>query len=172
MKATRVERRVLDAIRYARMMIPAYATGGRVRYREIERVLEFNHVRVHRDNFETPAFLTPKWEGFHRLYIASWLPRSVVEYIELHECGHVLAGDADEPTVLQFTGPLPEAEEVADLFALSGIIDAAEAEQGSEYVEALIRQRVPLDDRGWQKYRIPDLAPKVVRMRTLIEERL
>lgn len=172
MRATKAERRTLEAIRYARMMIPEYATGRRVRYADIERVLAFNRVKVHRDNFEAPAFLTPKWEGYHRLYIASWLPRAVVEYIELHECGHVLAGDADEPTVLQFTGPLPEAEEVADLFALSGIIGAAEAEQGSEYVEALIRERVPLEDYGWQKYRIPELAPKVVRMRTLIEERL
>lgn len=167
-----VERRVLDAIRYARMMIPGYATGARVRWADVEKVLAFSRVKVHRENLETPAFLTPRLGGWHRLYIASWLPRSVVEYIELHECGHVLAGDADEPLVLQFTGPLPEAEEVADLFALCGIIDAAEAGQGSDYVEHLIRQRVPLEDRGWQQYRIPDLAPKVVRMRKLIEERL
>ena len=167
-----VEQRVLDAIAYARMMIPGYATGGRVRWRDVEKVLAFARVRVHRENLDTPAFLTPRLGGWHRLYIASWLPRAVVEYIELHECGHVLAGDADEPMVLQFSGPLPEAEEVADLFALSGIIDAAEAAQGPEFVEGLIRRRVPLEDRGWQRYRIPDLAPKVVRMRKLIEEAL
>jgi hypothetical protein len=167
-----VERRVLDAVRYARMLIPGYGTGAAIRWADVERVLEFNGVRVHRSNLDTPAFLTPRFGGYHRLYIADWLPRSVVRYIELHECGHVLAGDADEPMVLQFTGPLPEAEEVADLFALSGIIDSAEAGQGSNYVEQVIRERVPLDDYGWQKYRIPELAPKVVRMRQLIEERL
>ena len=172
MRATQAERRALDAIRYARMMIPSYATGGRVRYADIQKVLEFSRVKVRRSNLSTPAYLTPPFMGWHRLFIASWLPRSVVEYIELHECGHCLAGDADEPTVLQFTGPLPEAEEVADLFALCGIIDSAEAAQGAAYVERLIRRRVPLEDAGWQRYRIPDLAPKVVRMRKLIEEAL
>lgn len=176
MRPSSVERRVLDAIRYARMMIPEYATGGRVQWQQVERVLGFNRVRVHRANLDSPAFLTPKFGGYHRLFIATWLPRKVVEYIELHECGHVLAGDADEPTVLQFTGPLPEAEEVADLFALSSIITRADvmtAERwGTGHIEFLIRDRVPLDDVGWQRYRIPDLAPKVIRIRRLIEERL
>jgi hypothetical protein len=172
----RAERRALDAIRYARMMMPGYATGSPIRWSEIGKILEFNHVRVHRANLDTPAFLTPRFGGWHRLYIADWLPQSVVRYIELHECGHCLAGDADEPTVLQFTGPLPEAEEVADLFALSGIIsenDVLAAEgMGIEWLETVIRTRVPLDDYGWQTYRIPELAPKVVRMRKLIEEQL
>lgn len=172
MRPTQPETRALEAIRYARMMMPSYATGGRVRYSDIQRVLEFSRVKVRRLNISTPAYLTPPFNGWHRLFIASWLPRAVVEYIELHECGHCLAGDADEPITLQFAGPLPEAEEVADLFALSGIIDAAEAAQGADFVDQLIRERVPLEDYGWQKYRIPELAPKVVRMRALIEERL
>lgn len=153
------------------MAVPEYGQG-RVSAADVRQLLAAFNVDVIRASIDTPAILTPPVANVYRLIVADWVGPAVARHIELHELGHVLCGDAQEPTFLKFTGPLPEAEEVADLFALSGIIDAAEAEQGSEYVEALIRQRVPLEDRGWQTYRIPDLAPKVVRMRTLIEERL
>jgi len=82
----------------------------------------------------------------------------------------VATGDADEPTELQFTGPLPEAEEVADLFALLGILDETDTDHGPEWVEHRIRELVPLDDRGWQVHRIPRLSVKVCRMRQLVKD--
>lgn len=151
------------------MAVPGYG-DGRATDADVRQLLAAFNVDVIRAPMQTPAILTPPVDGIYRLMVAEWIGPAVARHIELHELGHVLCGDAQEPTFLKFTGPLPEAEEVADLFALVGIIGAAEAEQGSEYVEALIRERVPLEDRGWQKYRIPDLAPKVVRLRTSMEE--
>ena len=153
------------------MAVPGYGSG-RTTAADVRQLLAAFNVDVIRAEIDTPAILTPPVRGIYRLVLSDTVNREVARHIQLHEVGHVVCGDASEPIFLKFTGPLPEAEEVADLFALVGVIDAAEAEQGAEYVEQLIRQRVPLDDRGWQKYRIPDLAPKVVRMRTLIEERL
>lgn len=150
------------------MAVPGYG-GGRTTDADVRHLLTAFNVDVIRAPVQTPAILTPPVGGVYRLMLADWIGPNVARHIQLHELGHVLCGDAQEPTFLKFTGPLPEAEEVADLFALVGIIDAAEAAQGPDYVEHLIRARVPLEDRGWQKYRIPDLAPKVVRLRTLME---
>lgn len=117
------------------------------------------------------AYLThPMPDGYRRLYMSRYMPYEAAIYIELHECGHSLAGDADEPTILHFQGPLPEAEEVADLFALAGILSEEDCANGAEWAEKRIRELVPLDDRGWTQHRVRDLAPKAVRMRKLIEE--
>lgn len=79
----------------------------------------------------------------------------------LHEVGHVLMGDIEEPTYLTFTGPLPESEDLADLFSLVALLDRAEIDHGPEFVEARIREIVPLENYGWQTYRIPRLAGRV-----------
>jgi hypothetical protein len=170
MKRTQAEKRALHAITLARMMVPNYARGEPPSGVEIDQLLAFGHVKLVRANLDTPAVLTPPFGGWRRLVIAQWLPRTAAKYIELHECGHSLAGDADEPTFLQFSGPLPEAEEVADLFALAGIVSADDCAEGSFHVEQRIRELVPLNDRGWRLHRIPRLAPQIVRFRTLIDE--
>lgn len=154
-------------------MVPDYARGGDPPSGdEIDHMLAFGYVKLHRAAIDIPAFLTPPFAGYRRLLIAMWLPRSAAKYIELHETGHVLAGDADEPTFLQFNGPMPEAEEVADLFALAGVLTREDCEQGPEWVESRIRILVPLENVGWQKYRIRELAPRAIRMRALIDEQL
>jgi hypothetical protein len=158
------------------MMIPDYGRGRRPTRDEIDQLLEFGRIRVRRVDMPDIAYLShPLHDSYRRLYLSRHLPHEAAIYIELHECGHSLAGDADEPTMLHFAGPLPEAEEVADLFALTGIIthqdcEIADATLGAEYIEAVIRQRAPIDDRGWQVYRVKELAPKVMRMRKLVDE--
>lgn len=162
---------MLDAIKYARMMIPDYGTGRRPLGVEIDLLLEFGRIRIRRVHMEDLAYLThPLHDGYRRLYMTRYLPYEAAIYIELHECGHSLAGDADEPTILHFQGPLPEAEEVADLFALSAILADQDCAHGPEWAESRIRQLVPLEDRGWQTYRVPQLAPKIIHLRHLIRE--
>lgn len=171
MRRSREERRVLSAIRTARMAVPSYARGRPAARSDVAALLRFFKVSVLRaDLVDIPAILTPPIHGQHRLVLDYAVGPTLALFIELHEVGHVAAGDADEPTVLRFTGPLPEAEEVADLFALCGILDDADCEQGAGWVEQRIRELVPLDDRGWQVHRIPRLAGKVVRMKELVRE--
>jgi hypothetical protein len=172
MRRTAAERRVLSAITYARMMVPNYGDGSFVTGLDRDKLLEFSRVKIIRGNYSEPAVLVPPFAGSRWLFVARWLPSAVVRYLELHECGHCLAGDADEPTVLHFQGPMPEAEEVADLFALSALITDIDAEQGTEWVETRIRELMPFDDKGWQVHRVPELAPKVIRMRKLIKDYL
>jgi hypothetical protein len=170
-RRTAADRRVLDAVKYARMLIPDYARGAhRVTRAEVGELCAYNRIRIHRVAMRTPAILTPPFGGAHRLFLATWLHTGAELYVQLHENGHVICGDADEPTVLHFDGPLPEAEEVADLFALSGIVTASECAEGPAYVEQRIRELAPLEDRGWQVYRVPALAPKLIRMKRLIDE--
>lgn len=171
MRPRPIERRVLGAIETARLAVPDYGSRP-VRSREVEHLAAAFNLDVFPVETDIAAVLLPPVAGQYRLAIQADLGPDVVRHITLHEIGHILCGDAMEPTILRFTGPLPEAEEVADLFSLAALIDPVECEGGTDYVESLIRERVPLDNYGWQKYRIPELAPKVVRMRTLIEERL
>lgn len=119
---------------------------------------------VHRssEEMDSPAVLLPPWLGRHRLIMAPWVSPLVARHVTLHEIGHVLMGDIDEPTILAYEGPLPEAEEAADLFSLAALLDAHELEQGPEFIETRIRELVPLDNYGWQTYRVPRLAGKVV----------
>lgn len=176
MRRSRADRRVLDAVKLTRMMIPDYARGDHcVTRAEVQQLCAFNNIRIHRvSTLQTPAILTPRFDGAHRLFMATRLHSGAELYVQLHENGHVICGDADEPTILHFTGPLPEAEIVADTFALSGIVTASEVEYAEQYgagcLEDVIRERVPLDDRGWRLYRVRDLAPRVMRMRRLIDE--
>jgi hypothetical protein len=60
---------------------------------------------------------------------------------------------------------LPQAEDVADAFALIGYLGDGDFREGPEHLESLIRAKVPLDDRGWREHRVPRLASKVWRLR-------
>lgn len=153
------------------MAVPHYGRGQSVSRADVSLLSSFFKVQVMRASLrDVPAVLTPPIRGRHRLFLDESVGPDVALFIELHETGHVATGDADEPTVLQFTGPLPEAEEVADLFALLGILDEADTDQGPVWIEHRIRELVPLDDRGWQVHRIPRLATKVCRMRQLVKD--
>lgn len=170
MKRTAVERRALAAIQTARMMIPDYGTGRRPKGQEIDRLLAYSRIETIRTQQRTPAVLTPPFDGTRILFLSRVLPYQAAIYIELHECGHAIAGDADEPTILHFQGPIPEAEDVADLFALSAIISDADCEMGAEHVERRIRELAPIQDRGWEQYRVAALTPRIMRLRSLIKE--
>lgn len=136
---------------------------------EIGALLEvFNATVAVGDMEGFPAILYPPILGKYRIAIDSGLPRRVRTYITLHELGHILAGEADEPVQMLFDGPLPESEDVCDLFALLGIVDPFHDEQGPDWLEQQIRNLVPLEDVGWQKYRIPRLAKKLPRARHLV----
>ena len=96
------------------MAVPGCERGKPVTRRDVSRLLAFFNLPVMRaDLRDVPAVLTPPICGRHRLYLDERVGPDVALalYIQLHETGPVATGDADQPTVLQFTGPLPEAEE-------------------------------------------------------------
>lgn len=172
MRASREERRVRGAIQSAHLAVGRYAIGEKMPTARIRHMARVFNIPWTRADLETPAVLTPPVGGSYRLVMSSALPAPVENYILLHETAHVLAGDAEEPMILQFSGPLPEAEEVADMFALAGLVNDIDCEQGSDWLEDRIRELVPLEDRGWQQHRVPRLANKMLRMRRLIAERI
>lgn len=171
-RRSREEKRVLHAIRMARLALPGYARGKPITQREVDRLAAFNNLQVDRAVMEmdSPAVLMPPIAGRHRLILAPHVGMEVAQYITLHEIGHIMTGDADELTILHFTGPLPEAEDVVDAFALCGVMDDLDCQFGEGWAERRIREIVPLDDRGWQVHRIPRLARKVIRMKQLVKE--
>lgn len=165
----RIQRRVTEAVRAARRTVPTYGTGRPVRGSEVGELLAAGSFRVLRCDLDgIPADTWPPVKGVVNLFIDVAVGPDLARYIKLHEIGHRLAGDLEEPTKFIFDGPLPEAEEVADIFALFGVLDAAEIEQGEAYVEARIRELVPLDNYGWATYRVPRLAGQVVTMKRMI----
>lgn len=169
-RADREARRVLDAVRAARAAVPGYGRGRPISRSRIRRLARFARVTVDRSLLEmtVPAVLLPPLDGRHRLILSPTAGPDVSSYIVLHEVGHVLSGDAEELTFLRCAGPLPEAEYVADLFALLGVIDGAHCRHGPGWVEARIRARVPLPDAEWQRDRVPRLARKLCRLRALM----
>ena len=142
----------------AREIVPEYGAGRPVTSAEIDRMLRLHSMEVLRAPIGVPADVWPPLQGVVYVFVDDAVGPALLRYIKLHELGHRLAGDLEEPTMFVFDGPLPEAEEVADLFALLGVLDSAVLEQGAEFIEDRIRELVPLDDRGWQTYRIPRLA--------------
>lgn len=138
---------------------------------EIDRVLEvFNIAFAVGDMRGLPALLLPPIAGLYRVVADERQPAAVRRYIKLHELGHVLAGEGDEPVRMIFDGPLPESEDVCDLFALLGIVEEADIQEGGDWLEQKIRSLVPLDDRGWQVHRIPRLAKKLPRVREMVRD--
>lgn len=154
------------------MAVPGYARGRRASSRDVARLAAFNNLEVLRSSeaMDSPAVLLPPVAGKHRLILSPTIGPDVARYITLHEIGHIMTGDADELTILHFTGPLPEAEDVVDTFALCGILDDVDCGLGPDWTAQQIRARVPLEDRGWQQHRIPRLAGKVIRMRSLLAD--
>ena len=170
MRQSKTEKRTLGAIGTARLAVPDYARGNGIRGGQVERLTAVFNLRIHRATSELPAVLTPPIAGKYRLYLGSTLTRQAERFVVLHELGHVLAGDADEPTVLQFNGPLPQAEEVADLFALTGLVRREDCVEGTEWLQERIRELAPIDDPGWQVHRIARLAPRLIRIRRLLDQ--
>lgn len=162
--------RARTAILAAREIIPDYGSGAPIGTGDVRRLADAVAVRVHRSamDMDLPAVLTPPWRGSYRLILAPWVPPLVARHVTLHEIGHVLMGDIEEPTVLAWTGPMPEAEDLADLFSLVALLDDVECDQGPEFVEARIRELVPLENYGWQTYRVPRLAPLVGRVKDMV----
>lgn len=139
--------------------------------RHIERLLRaFGMIVLRADMVDIPAATWPETNGVTKVFLDAGVGPGLARYIKLHELGHRIAGDTSEPIYFVFNGPLPEAEPVADLFALLGVLDEVDTDQGPEWTEARIRELVPLDDRGWQQFRIPWLAPEVCVVRALLKE--
>lgn len=164
--------RVLRALALARRVVPRYGRGTPATTREVSRLARYCSLQVDRAvlDMDAPAVLLPPLGGRRRLILAPQLGPALRRYVTLHEIGHVLAGDADEITLLRFRGPLPEAEDVADLFALCGVLAAADLLDGPAGIEARIRVKVPLDDRGWRVHRVPRLARKLWKARRKLME--
>lgn len=116
-----------------------------------------------------PCLLVPPFAGKACILLNSELHRGTRSYVLRHELGHVAAGDADEPTTLHFTGPLPEAEYVADLFAFADLITRDDCAEGVDWVERRVRDLVVLEHKHWY-LRASELAPRLIRMRRLVDE--
>lgn len=152
--------------------MPNYGSGKPILSSSIDRLLASATMKVLRaDLIDIPVHAWPRMQGIVRVFVAENVGPLLLRYIKLHEYAHVVAGELEEPERARFTEPLPEQEPVADLFALLGIMDEAETDQGALYVEHRIRELVPLDDLGWQRFRIPWLAPEVCAVRALLKER-
>lgn len=164
-----VERRVLDAIGFARAICPGYARGERPAARDdLERLARYLNVQIRITRLDQPTILLPPIAGRYRLLIDEAVHWGTRDYVVRHELGHVLAGDADEPTILQFAGPLPEAEDVADLFAFADLITNGDCEQGEGWVRERIESLVVVDYGPWY-HRPAELAPQIIRLRERID---
>jgi hypothetical protein len=158
-------------VRDARAVVPSYGSGRAIQSRAIDKLLTASGMKVLRaDLADIPVDVWPRFQGVVRIFIDNQVGPQLLRYIKLHEVAHALAGEAEEPERFRFTGPLPESEPVADLFALLGVLDEAETDQGAAFVEERVRELVPLDDVGWQRFRIPWLAPEVCVVRQLLKE--
>lgn len=170
MRRRSIERRAIGLVAEARLAVGEYGSRP-LQESEFSKLLSvFNLVTCLEDLERIPAILFPPIAGKYRAVLDHGLPADVRRYVTLHELGHVLAGEADEPMRMVHTGPLPESEDVCDLFALLGIIPTADIEEGGEWLESRIRQLVPLDNYGWQKYRIPRLAKRLPRVREMVKD--
>lgn len=166
-RRSQVERRVLDAIDFARRVCPSYANGTRpARSDEIERLCRYLNVQVRIGPMDHPCILMPPIGGKYQLLLDEALHWGTRDYVIRHELGHLLAGDADEPTLFHFTGPLPEAEDVADLFAFADLLPDADLEQGRGWVETRMRDIVTVAYEPFY-LRLPRLAPRAIRLAQL-----
>ncbi len=169
-RRTAEERELLATIKAARLAIPDYGRGRPVTSSDVQNIAAVFNLEVFRMRMQAPAQLSSAIGGKYYLGLRDDLSHEVENFIILHEAAHVLRGDVDEPTVMHFTGDYPEFEHSCDTFALLGIMDEIDLEQDVAWVEQRIRDTVPLDNYAWQKYRIPALAPRAIRMRRLVDE--
>lgn len=172
MRRRSLERRVVGLVGEARLAVGEYGREP-ITECELKQLLEvFNLSATVAEGLSVPALLFPPVGGKYRLALQEGLSRDVRRYVYLHELAHVLAGEAAEPMQMIFDGPLPESEDMCDLFALLGIIDPAHEAEGASWLEDQIREAVPLDNRGWQVHRIPRLARRLPGTRKMVLNRL
>ena len=145
-----------------------YGAGTPTPRNDLERLARYLNVQVRVARLSQPAILLPPIGGKYHLLIDEGLHWGTRDYVIRHELGHVLAGDADGPTILHFAGPLPEAENVADLFAFADLISGADCEEGPAWVESRIQRLVVVDYGPWYQ-RPPELAPRLIRLRERID---
>jgi hypothetical protein len=167
LRRTGLERRVLGLVAEARLAIGDYGTRP-VREDEVRHLANVFNVEFGSAPLSVPAILLPPVEGCYQVIVQDGLHRQLRPYVFLHELGHILAGEAEEPLTMVFEGPLPENEDVCDLFALLGIVDEVHILEGGDWLVQKIRELVPLEDRGWQVHRIPRLAKKLPRVREMV----
>lgn len=162
---------MLGLVGEARLAIQDYGRRA-LAPEEVQHVGRVFNLGIHVVELDVPAVLYPPIGGCYRLAVQSGLPLEVRRYLTLHEVGHILLGEAEEPMRLVFFGALPESEDACDLFALLGVIDPVHDPEGPDWLELKIRETVPLEDRGWQQHRIPRLARKLPQVRQLVFDRL
>lgn len=164
--------RVVAAVREARRYIPEYGSGRPIATGDVRRLAGAVQLQVHRARgpMDIPAVLLPPISGRYRLVIADELRPELVRHVTLHEIGHILSGDIDEPTFLTWAGPMPEAEDVADLFALVAQLDDDEVADDPAAIETRILELVPLEVPGWAGRRVPRLAGKIGALKNLLRE--
>lgn len=169
MRRSSKERRVLGLVETARLALPLYGTHP-LRDDEVRHLAAFCRLEVVRTELTVPAILGPPFGGMYMCFVNVGLPPPVFRYVLLHECGHIMSGDIEDPTTMIHTDPLPESEDICDLFALLGIVPTVDIEESGDWLEKRIRRLVPLEDYGWQKYRIPRLAKKLPRVREMVKD--
>lgn len=154
----------------ARRFVPDYGRGTPISTGDMRRLTHGVSLQVHRarGEMDIPAVLLPPISGRYRLVIDAHLRPELVRHITLHEIGHILTGDIDEPTFLTWSGPMPEAEDVADLFSLVALLDEDEPIGDELFLVERILALVPLDVRGWASSRVPRLAQKIGPLRELL----
>lgn len=156
---------------FARTVCPTYGNGaGPTSRAEMERLYRYARIRVRVREMDVPTLLLPPANGSYRLLIDPGVHWETKDgYIMRHELAHVLAGDADEPTLFRFEYPLPPAEMVADVFAFLDLLDDSDMRQGEEWIEKRVRDLVLIDYEYWY-LRVPRIARGVVRARELLAE--
>lgn len=152
--------------------MPGYGSGAPVTTGDVRRLVAAVELEVDRAVLEmdSPAVLLSTIYGHKQLILAQHVHPVAVRHITLHEVGHILMGDSEELTFMTWDGPLPPCEDWADLFSLVALLDADEAAEEVDQVEARILELVPLDVRGWESSRVPRLAGKIGRLKNLLRE--
>lgn len=163
---------MLEAVRRARAVIPDYGRGHPITTADVRTLAAAVQLDVERAvlPMDSPAMLLPPMFGHWQLVLAPDLNPSAVRHITLHEVGHVLMGDVDEPTFMTWRGPLPPNEDWVDLFALVAQLEPEEIEADGSILVERILELVPLDARGWASSRVPRLARKIGGLKNLLTE--
>lgn len=158
----------------ARSVVPHYAEGAisMVDTDALLAAFEVNHIPMCmadkcRGCDCVPAILTARICGQFQLIACQRHPRSSRQFVKLHELAHVIMGDVDEPTVIQFTGPVPWTEYVCDMFAAVGTTTPDERDLPAVDMEALFHERYAIPHESWHSHRVPELARNIEAARAL-----
>lgn len=163
---------MVDAVARARAVVPGYGSGTPVTTGDVRRLVAAVGLEIDRAvlDMDSPAMLLPPIFGRPQLILAPNLHPAAVRHITLHEVAHVLLGDVEELTFMTWSGPLPPSEDWADLFSLVALLDDEEVTGDGVELETRILELVPLDVPGWAGRRVPRLAGKLPRLKTLLAE--